>query len=159
MTQNDLKALLDYDPETGVFKWRVNRGRINAGTIAGCETQNGGQRYRLIIVSRKRFYAHRLAWLYVYGVEPSEIDHKNVDGLDNRIENLRECTPSQNIANRKSWSKCGLKGVRFQSGKWTAQIYINKKHVHLGRFPSKDEAHAAYAAKAKEVFGDFARMS
>lgn len=106
--------------------------------------------------------AHRLAWLYIYGEWPiDQLDHINRNTSDNRIENLREATQSQNNANRsanKSKKYSPLKGVSFypDSKRWTASIRINNKNRHLGCFDTAEEAHAAYVAEADQVFGEFA---
>lgn len=82
--------------------------------------------------------------------------------IDNRSDNLRLCTVSQNLANAKLpiHSTSGLKGVTFDkvNRKWRGQIMVNKKHKCLGRFATKEEAHAAYCEAAKKYFGEFARF-
>ncbi len=84
LTQARLREVLQYNPRTGVFRWRRDAGTFNPmkGKIAGGRKPPG----RLTIrIDFKNYYAHRLAWLYVHGVwPPSKIDHKNDDGLDNR---------------------------------------------------------------------------
>lgn len=90
------------------------------------------------------------------------IDHRNGNGLDNRRDNLRRATMSQNIANqfpRGGSSK--YKGVcrSKRSGGWLAQICVNRKSIYLGRFGTEEEAARAYDVKAKEVWGEFARLN
>jgi hypothetical protein len=92
------------------------------------------------------------------------IDHINGDRLDNRIENLRTATYSQNSANAKRHSRntSGLKGAskRFKNGKWTgrwqASITYQRKQINLGYFDTKEEAHAAYLEAARRLQGEFA---
>ncbi len=100
-------------------------------------------------------YLHRLI------VEGGEIDHANRNKLDNRKENLRPCSQSQNIANQnaRKTSKTGVKGVHpFKGGpKFAAQITKDRKVHCLGVFETVELAAAAYADKAKELFGEFAR--
>jgi hypothetical protein len=96
----------------------------------------------------------------VYGRWPAEqIDHVNGVKGDNRIANLREATPTQNVANTlaRRNNKCGKKGVVLARGKWQAQIYPNGRQIKLGSFNSAEEAHAAYCSAARIYFGEFAR--
>lgn len=151
ITQSELKELLDYNPETGVFTWKVsNSNRVKAGASANCK--KGG--YIIIMVKSKAYRAHRLAWLYMYGVWPeNQIDHINHNGLDNRIFNLRETTQQENCKNT-SISKnntSGYTGVSLfkDRNKWQAYIMVDRKKIHLGYFEKKDDA--ALARKAAEI--------
>lgn len=114
----ELRELLDYDPASGVFRWRhTTRGYVQKGRVAGCYTKNW---YVNICVRGRNYGAHRLAWLYVHGEWPPKfIDHVNGDLSDNRIANLRPATRAQNGANRKleSNSSSGLKGVSWHKGR------------------------------------------
>jgi hypothetical protein len=161
LTQARLKELLDYDPETGTFIWKVNRGgRPLMGTQAG--TING-RGYRVIRICRRRYQASHIAWLAMNGYLPKEeMDHINGDPADNRISNLRPVTRFQNQWNtgiHKNHSGT-LKGAYFHklSGKWRAQIMKHRKLHYLGLFDTPEEAHAAYDRKARELFGEFARV-
>lgn len=99
MTQEELHQLLDYNPETGEFFWKVNSRCIKSGSKAGCVCKVHG--YQHINIKNKRYKAHRLAWLYVHGKWPHpEIDHINRVKTDNRIANLREADRSMNNLNR-----------------------------------------------------------
>lgn len=156
--QEKLKHLLNYDPKTGLFTWNVNRGgTAKAGTRAGNKNAHG---YIYINFNKKLIGAHRLAWLYMYGYIPEcDIDHINRVKDDNRIENLRECTRSENMANskRKRTKKSPYQGVclDIESGLWLACITKNYKQIHLGRFSTPEEAHAVYIEKSKEIHGKF----
>ena len=162
LTLERLKELLHYDPMTGAFTWRVRRngrgGGVRPGMAAGLI---GHDRRRYIGVDGKRYAAHRLAWFYMTGEWPIEVDHRNVDALDNRWDNLREATRSQNNANvgLKSHNTSGLKGVSWDNARrlWKAQISVRCKRVMIGRFADKEEAAQAYACAAREAFGEFAR--
>jgi hypothetical protein len=168
MEHAHLLKLLDYHPDTGKFFWRVNRnsfgGKVKVGVEAGTNATNDGQRfYREITVDRKRYKAHRLAWFYVHGKwPPHHIDHINGDGLDNRINNLRLATNSQNAANnrRKKAAASGLKGAyKATTGPlWFSHIYVGGKKIYLGSYPTAEEAHMAYAEAAKRYHGEFARV-
>jgi hypothetical protein len=90
---------------------------------------------------------------------PDQIDHRNGDQLDDRWDNLREATCSQNQANRSAHkdNKTGFKGVYFHAGKYTAMIMRNGVHRYLGRFDSAQDAHTAYANVAQQIDGEFFR--
>lgn len=154
-----LRDILSYESETGLFHWRRAWGRRRMGVPAGCFDKRGG--YIVIGIDRVVYQAHRLAWLYVHGEMPDGlIDHRNGDGTDNRLSNLRSCSQAQNLQNRgrQKNNTSGFKGVVFhpQSGKWRARIKSNGKHYSLGLYGTKEEAHAAYLAGATRLHGDFA---
>lgn len=153
LTQERLKELLDYDPETGVFTWKVYRGgRTKKGEKAG---NVNGEGYTHIKVDGKQYKAHRLAWLYMYGTFPNkDIDHINRNKIDNSIYNLREVSNQQNSWNQKvaKNNTSGFTGVTWYKrvGKWGAYIKVDYKRKHLGFFAAPEQAHAAYlAAKAE----------
>ena len=155
LTQERLRELLDYDPETGIFRWRASTGR-KAGSEAGCLSHFG---YRVIRINDQLYYAHRLIWLYVHGVWPSDqLDHINGVRLDNRLWNLREATNSENQGNRKV-TRNGLKGAFFRkrNRNWQSKIVKNGKCHSLGCFDTELEAHLAYVAAALRLHGEFAR--
>ena len=167
LTQERLCEVLKYEPETGVFTWRMKRGRAVAGSIAGkiwTNPESQQSKYRIIRVDGHSYKAHRLAWLAVYGVWPKlYIDHIDGNGLNNAIGNLRLATLSQNQHNRglPKNSKSGLKGVSYFSKvqRWGAQIVVNGKHHWLGYFDEPNAAHAAYCEAAVRLHKDFARVS
>jgi len=161
ITAERLRHFLDYDAATGVFTWRnPPRCGPRLGAQAGCRNQCG---YWRICIGQKSYKAHRLAWLYVYGQWPSErLDHINRDPGDNRIENLRLATRSQNAANKRSLSASGLKGVYFtKSAKhhkrpWGSSIKVNGKSIWLGRHETPEAASLAYMRAASAHFGEYA---
>jgi hypothetical protein len=158
ITSDELLQLLAYDPQTGVFTWRVTMSsRAIRGAKAG--TRNGG--YVQLKINKRIYQAHRLAWLYVHGEWPPEfIDHINGDPGDNRIENLRLATSSQNLANsrRRRDNAAGVKGVCWnkRDARWRAQIRINGKKTYLGSFTEIKDAAAAYRSAAEKHYGEFA---
>lgn len=165
---HDLKAervrkLLDYDPLTGIFRWRdMPQGRRSLiGEVAGFPGNNGHWR---IQIDGRTYQAHRVAWLYMTGVMPvEEVDHENLKRSDNRWENLRLATHAQNMSNTsaRATNTSGFKGVSLfkQSGKWKAQIQSEGKGYHLGLFDTPEAAHAAYVEAANRLHGEFARAA
>lgn len=158
LTQERIRALLHYDPESGVWLWRLHRGKGCAGKPAGTVTTEG---YLMIIVDGIRTHASRLAFLYMEGeLPPRDADHINRVRSDDRWENLRRATRSQNNvnapANRRSGT--GARGVHFHKGakRYRAQITKNRKMTSLGYFDTIAEASAAYMRAAKKIYGDFA---
>lgn len=148
ITHARLLELYHYDPDSGVFTSR------QFGRVVGFINQPEG--YIKICISKKHYYAHRLACLYMTGQwPPADVDHRNLDRKDNRWSNIRVATRTENIGNTRvrADSKSGLKGVQKNGNKWVARA----KKKYLGIFDTKDEAHAAYVLAAKSIFGEFAR--
>jgi len=152
LTQARLKELLHYDPETGVFTWRVGRVGCRAGSIAGSLNGCG---YRQIGIDRRMHLLHRIAFLYVTGGFPQEeLDHINGVRDDNRWVNLREATGSENrhnLGGPPSHNTSGFLGVYWckRRQKWVAEIKLRGRKRHLGYFDTAEEAHATYL-KAKD---------
>lgn len=155
ITQQRLKELLDYEPETGIFTWRVRNGnRTKVGGNAGGVNSYG---YVQIRLDGSLYKAHRLAWLYMYGEMPSDmIDHINRKTGDNRICNLRIATNSQNQQNAgvRNDSTSGIRGVSWDKkrGKWCARIKAKDTRRHLGYFESIEEAIAVRCAAESKYF-------
>jgi hypothetical protein len=156
---NQLFDFLNYDPETGVFIWKVNTARSGKiGNIAGNVNCRG---YRSIWINGLQFYAHRLAWAMSHGEWPTlDVDHINQNKSDNRICNLRNASRSENMFNRgkNKNNTSGVKGVSFckDTNTWVSRIMVNRKTIHVGRFADKHDALRAYLDKAKEYRGEFA---
>jgi len=154
LTQMELQRVLDYDPETGIFKYLVRRGKNVIGAIAGTVSLG----YTVIKVNGGQYKAHRLAWLYVKGEFPkAQLDHINGAGDDNRICNLRECTDGQNKLNRRIFKNNTLKikGVSKRRKKFTAQAQVNKKYYYLGIYDTAEEAGEVYQEFVKKHHGEF----
>ena len=143
LTQARLKELLHYNPETGVFTWKVNKGkRIKRNAIAGC-TQRG---HTVIGVDWKTYYGKKLAWLYMEGFFPKNmiIWYRNNIRQDIRWKNLyilsHQCRVRGNKAHKTN--KSGITGVCWnkETSKWRAYVAEHEKYIHLGRFESKAEA-------------------
>ena len=177
-TPEELRQLLHYAPETGVFTWK-ERARDFCGDdrirnswnarYAGqpAFTMSEHQGYKVSRVLTASFKAHRVAWAMHYGAWPVEfIDHINGQRDDNRIVNLRLATKSENAMNRKRQihNTSGFKGVSWDSScrgskKWNAYIKVDGIKKNLGRFQCPKEAAAAYNAAAVARFGDFALLN
>ena len=154
-----LKSILDYDPATGIFTWRVKTSKkVVAGKQAGGINVAG---YVVIGIDGKTYYAHRLAWFYMTGDWPSQVDHEDNVKTNNRWSNLRIASHQQNVLNAKlsKNSTSGRKGVSWHkgAGRWSAYIILDGKKRHLGLFDSPDEAHKSYITAATAAQPDFAR--
>jgi HNH endonuclease len=153
-TQDELRAALSYDYETGVFVWIKTYRNHNLGRVAGCLDKDG---YVQIKFKKRLWRAHRLAWFYVYGVWPKmQIDHENGNRSDNSIKNLRDVNCAGNSQNRRTADKdssTGLLGIDYQTRwkKYRARIMINGQRMTLGGFKTKEDAHQAYLL-AKRTF-------
>jgi hypothetical protein len=155
LTQERLKGLLDYDPASGVFNWKVDQpGHIRAGNRAGSITK---RKRRAISIDGKSYLEHRLAWYWTFGYWPKEIDHKHRDPTNSRVADLREATRSQNKANTNAHSdnRSGFKGVHQHGRSWQATITHNYKTYHLGSFSTPEAAHEAYCQAGRKLFGEF----
>lgn len=160
LTYEYLIEALDYNQDTGIFKWK-ERPRKHFKTDGGWKCTNtmfSGKeagtiwthkkcknKYFQISISKKTYKSHRLAWLYVYGEWPkNEIDHINGNGLDNRIVNLRDSTKEENQKNKSipANNSTGVIGVYWDKhkGKWTAFANGNGKMIYLGQFDCKLDA-------------------
>ena len=157
LTADTLRSILHYDPETGIFTWKVSTARnVKVGAVAG--SVNGGGYLQIMVLSRL-YKAHRLAWFYMYGEWPKlNIDHINRNPSDNRQVNLRDVTQKQNgqNASKRSDNTSGCTGVSWhkQRSKWQAHIRHNHKLIHLGLFESLEDAIAARKAAEKLYWAD-----
>lgn len=155
ITAQELRQVLAYSPESGQFTYLADRGRMRAGDVAGTETPDGR---RCIVVNGRRYFAHRLAWLYVTGSWPSqEIDHIDGDSLNNRFCNLRDVSSTINQQNKraapstKKYSK--LFGAHWceQKQVWKSSIRVAGRSKHLGVFATEEEASAAYVEAKRRL--------
>lgn len=145
LTASEISSVLEYEPETGVFRWKTDQGRAVRGALAGHVHKSG---YRQIKVNKKLYMAHRLAWVLVHGEAPSdELDHINGVRDDNRIANLREVSRSlnmENIRRPRVDNKLGVLGVQRNGSGFKAEITVAGNRKHLGTFRSIEEARNAY---------------
>lgn len=153
LTQERLKELLQYEPESGLFFWTILKGGWpRPGRPAGSTNSEG---YRKIGIDRRYYFSHRLAWLYVHGAWPTKcIDHINGDRTDNRMANLREVTVHENNFNVTAVrAASGYIGVYLdkRTKTWTAAIRANGRTKTLGRHKTPEAAHEAYQRAKREL--------
>jgi len=168
-----LKECFFYDEFSGALTWKVrplhhfkNIHGMNtfnskfSGRIAGSVMEKG---YLTVSVSGNRFLVHRVVWKLVTGIEPPKhIDHRDLNKANNKFQNLRQATKSQNGFNRNPSvsNSTGFKGVSWDSSreKFYSSIFANGKTVSLGRHTTAEQAYAAYCKAAKEIHGEFANL-
>lgn len=175
----DLRQLLRYEPETGKLFWKergvewFDEGPRRSAShkcsnwnsrYAGSEAFSSKDAHGYLVgaVFNVKHKAHRVIWAMDCGEWPSgDVDHINGDRSDNRRNNLRVASRSQNMQNRGATksNSTGLKGVCWDAErqKWLAQIKVNGRNKYLGRFDASEKAHAAYVEATKNHHGDFAR--
>lgn len=162
LSQSYLQSILNYDPETGYFVHRINtrNGKGKVGCRAGFAHKQG---YWHLKIDGRTFKAHRLAFLWMTGLVPAEVDHIDNNKSNNRWANLRSATRSENRANtpRSRSNTSGLKGVSWFKtvNKWRAQIKTRGRSIDLGLYECPAAAHFAYIVASKEVFGSFSRSA
>lgn len=158
ITQQRLHELFYYQDGNLVRK-AIYQGNRKIGTYAGALRKDG---YIKVGIDDKQYLLHRLIFLYHHGHLPQFLDHADGNKSNNKIENLRAASRSQNNHNQKVkiTSKTKLKGVCYhpQRKKWQARIHLNKKKISLGYFLTAEEAHEQYKKAAVKYFGEFARF-
>lgn len=159
LTQDRLKEILRYDPETGLWEWLIWKTGVRKGRPAGYVSKPG---YLVLRIDGIAYLGHRLAWFYMMGEWPDEIDHINLLKGDDRWVNLRAADHSKNMGNLalRRDNTTGFKGVsRIKNGKFVASIHEDGVSKHLGCFLLPEEAHAAYVEAATTRWGEFARAA
>jgi hypothetical protein len=157
-TKEEVCALLNYDPETGVFTYKVKRHKRNAGDVAGHINKQGR---RIIGVFSGTYKSTRLAWLIMTGEWPDDLnmDHRDRNPANDAWSNLRLATDGENCRNTNIYKSntSGIKGVswRKELKKWQASIQVDGKQIHLGFFHEKESAAVRYASAAAAYHRDF----
>lgn len=144
LTQSRLKELLDYNAETGIFTWKVNKGRVKAGSVAGTDNGDG---YRRIGIDGNYHLEHRLAFLFMTGEMPKagmDVDHRNGIKDDNRFSNLRVVTKSVNLQNQRKAQRnnlsTGIPNV-YPSGKgFRVMMKVDGKQKYFGTYDTMELA-------------------
>ena len=154
MTKDYLHGVLDYSLVTGEFTWKKKLARkVVIGDVAGCVSRYG---YTHIRIDGVVYQAHRLAFLYVMGYLPTNlVDHRNNIRSDNRWENLREATYSQNRMNCKSYNKFRVKGVGFYIGKYRVRLKESGRYRVFGYYPTLEEATLVSLREQKRIHGEW----
>lgn len=155
-TQARLRELFDYEPETGVLRWRGKASRKHhPGMEAGTRHHSGAVQVRIDGVI---YLAHRLIWKWLHDEEPPEVDHRDNDPGNNRERNLRAADRGRNSQNvRKQRNRPLPKGVYLhKTGKYVAQMKFDGHHYYLGVHDTPEQAHQIYVDMATLVFGEFA---
>lgn len=169
ITVEYLRACFNHCRETGVLMWKtrpiehfkdshfMNAWNARyAGTRAGTINSDG---YTQCHINGRNIKCHAICWALVYGeMPPSSLDHIDRNRLNNAISNLRLCTRAENSRNCVRKNTVGFKGVARSGKKFTAQICVAMKKLHLGSFNTAEEAHAAYCAAAIKHHGEFANF-
>lgn len=159
--QSFVREHFSYHPDGYlVRKKAIPHSKYQVGDIAGasCKTHSGKIRRR-IKISGKWHSSYRLIFLYHHGWTPETVDHIDRDCSNDKIENLRPATQSQQCANKKFKTSTGYKGVHRARGKWRARITVDCRKISLGTFPTRALAAMAYNKAAKEYFGEFALIN
>lgn len=153
-----------YEYVDGVLYRKTAGGGEKVGGVVGYDHVSNGRPYRRACFNKKHYYLHQIIFVMHYGTLPDRIDHIDGDSLNNRIENLRPASQSENIANSRlsKSNTSGFKGVVLDRGTktrevWIAQIGFNSKCIRLGRYQTKEDAAFAYAEASTKLFGEFSR--
>tara|TARA_R110002167_G_scaffold104166_1_gene268675 strand:- start:1490 stop:1984 length:495 start_codon:yes stop_codon:yes gene_type:complete len=152
----DVMSQVCYDRDTGLFTYLKSAGCRKSGDIVGWSDASNGVKYKITKINKVKVRLHRLAFFYVTGRWPIQIDHINGDGSDNRWENLREVSGNENNKNTKILknNKSGVHGVSWYKGKkWASKITVMKKQIHLGYY--HDFFEAVCSRKSAEVLHGF----
>jgi hypothetical protein len=159
---NRLKMYLEIDANfPSGLKWvKAYTNRVKPNTNAGSK-----KRYWCVSFDNKQYAVHRLVYFLAHKIDPGfkDIDHKDGDCLNNKIENLRLVTRQINNANRKSTknSSSVYKGVSLNKklNKWVVNITKDYKTIYLGLFENEIDAALAYNQKAKQLYGEYALLN
>jgi hypothetical protein len=164
MTAERARELFHYDPATGVVRRRVARGNRAYDAVVGSKLHlpRAYSDYLTVWADGRSWLLHHIIVLWMTGELPKEVDHVNRDGLDNRWNNLRVATSSENACNKRRYknNKSGYKGVAFRkdAGRWCAYVNVNGKRTYLGLFLSAEGAAVARERAATKLHGRFVSL-
>ena len=157
LTQEYLKTIFDY--KDGHLYWKVTlSNRVQIGRKTGFMNSNG---YLQTCINKETYLNHRLIYIWHYGVEPQFIDHIDGTRINNKIENLREVTTSQNCKNGKlrKNNKSGVKNVHWykRDKKWCVDLKVNGKLKNFGKFEDLELAELVANEARKLYYGEYSR--
>lgn len=161
LSQDKLKSIFEYEPVTGILRWKEARSNMIKGSIAGSIHPSG---YKVVTIESESYKLHRIIWIMLFANIPDGfyIDHINGIKFDNRLENLRLATNSQNQQNRPAPknSSSGYRGVTWhkQMQKWMARICHNGKRTTIGFYDNAEDAYEAYKKEAITLFTHLDRL-
>lgn len=141
-----VRELFNYDPETGILTWAVDRSnKVKAGMEAGCV---GGKGYLVLGCNGKTYQTSNIIWLWWYGEWPkNQVDHIDRSKMNNRIKNLRDLTSLENMQNHahsRSDSTIGVRGVSRNKSGFVARLMVAGVRRNLGTYSTVVEAEQAY---------------
>jgi len=159
--QAEVQRLFDYDSSTGEL---TRKSSIGGGGLKGSvlSSKLDSKGYKRVCINYRTYLQHRIIFLWCHGFLPETVDHINRVKTDNRIENLRAATRSENSVNKsidRASCSSAFRGVSRFRKKWRANISIANKSVYIGSFADERSAAIAYNEKALSVFGDFAVLN
>ena len=161
LSQEKLKSIFEYDPVTGVMRWKESRSNMIKNSIAGSIHSSG---YKVVTIESGSYKMHRIIWIMLFDNIPNGfyIDHINGNKIDNRLENLRLATNSQNQQNRPAPknSSSGYRGVTWhkQMQQWMARIGHHGQRTTIGFFNTAEDAYEAYKKEAVKLFTHLDRL-
>jgi len=162
-SQKHLHDLFEYSPTTGLFTYKVKPNfRIKIGSVAGTIKKSGKSKgYCFVKIDGQLYQASRLAWMYVYGVDPKDltVDHIDRNPSNNAIDNLRLATLSEQSFNRSSSNKLGVRGVCYLKDKDVYVAHVNFRKANMctsKRFNTLEEASEWYEDMRKQYGKQFA---
>jgi len=162
--KEELCEIFDYKGDEGILLWRVGHNGCVPGARAGRAVpgKNGYYTVRLTVKGvPRRFYVHRVVYAMHHGEVRTRLDHSNGVKTDNRIENLRPATHSQNMHNARiaKTNTSGVKGVCYDKSrrKWVANVWLHNKQIHIGRFDTIEGATVACRNAREKLHGGYAR--
>jgi hypothetical protein len=156
-SRDRILEVLEYDPVSGIFRWRVSVGRVCAGSVAGGKGDPKG--YLGVRIDGIGYSLHRLAWKIMTGEEPpEEVDHRDLCTRNNAWSNLRaaDVRESRRHTGMRKNNTSGYKGVHRYRDRWGSKIVVEGREIRLGSYDTPEEASEAYQAAASRYFGEFA---
>lgn len=165
-SQSYLRECFDYDPDTGVLRWRTRplehfktarewrRWNTRYARREARSLNRSG--YYTLCIDYESYLTARIIYKLIHGLDPIQIDHRNTHPTDDRLDNLRNATHAQNAQHRRHPNATGCKGVRQKSARcFEARISLDGRVTSLGYFQTADAAYATYCAAARQHFGEF----